>query len=322
MGSREDKPGQEVTREAPARRKTKTATGAGGLLGVALTHPEKVLFPDCGVTKRDLAEYLAAAAPYLLPYAADRFVSLVRFPEGIEHEGFFQRHPGRGMDASWLHAPVKMAHGAEEYLYFTDGRALPSAAQLGVIEFHIWGSDRAHLEQPDRIVFDLDPDQGLPFARVRDAAFLMRDVLGALGLHSLPLLSGGKGIHVVVPIRPEHDWPAIKAFAGGVSRRVAADRPDRYVATMSKAKRKDRVFIDHFRNERGATAIAPFSPRARPGAPVAWPVSWEDLGGIRTANQVHLKDAAAMLRQAKTAWQGEEAAPQRLTAAMLAAVGS
>jgi bifunctional non-homologous end joining protein LigD len=323
MGLREDKPAKAVVREKPAQtpRATKASTPAREekLLGVTLTHPDKVLFPDCGVTKRDLAEYLAAAAPHMSPYAADRFVSLVRCPEGIEHEGFFQRHPGRGMDPVWQHAPVKTAHGAEEYLYFTEGRALPAAAQLSVIEFHIWGSDRAHLEQPDRIVFDLDPDEGLPFMRVKDAAFFMRDVLGALGLRSLPLLSGGKGIHVVVPIRPEHDWPVIKDFAAELSHRLATDKPDLYVATMSKAKRKGRIFIDHFRNERGATAIAPFSPRARPGASVAWPVSWDDLGGIKAATMVRLKDAASMLDDA-TAWKGADAAPQHLSKGMLAAL--
>lgn len=329
MGLREDKPAAEVTREEPAapkpaaksRAKPKQASDpAADLLGVTLSHPDKVLFPDCGVTKQELAAYLAAAAPRLLSFAADRYVSLVRCPDGIAAEGFFQRHPSRGMDPAWQHARVTTTHGAEEYLYFTEARALPAAAQLGVIEFHIWGSDRAHLEQPDRIVFDLDPDEGLPFATVKDAAFLMRDVLAALGLRSLPLLSGGKGVHVVVPIRPEHDWPAIKAFAGSLSRRVAAERPEAYVATMSKAKRHGRVFIDHFRNERGATAIAPFSPRARPGAPLAWPVRWDDLPGIKAANQFRLRDAAALLNQA-SAWDGADAAPQRLTRAMLAAAG-
>jgi len=339
MGLREDKPAKDVTREEPAasgaapkpaakspakspaksRAKPKQASDpAADLLGVTLTHPEKVLFPDCGVTKQELAAYLAAAAPRILSVAADRYVSLVRCPDGIAAEGFFQRHPSQGMDPTWQHARVTTTHGSEEYLYFTEARALPAAAQLGVIEFHIWGSDRAHLEQPDRIVFDLDPDEGLPFAIVKDAAFLMRDVLAALGLRSLPLLSGGKGIHVVVPIRPDHDWPAIKAFAGNLSRRVAAERPEAYVATMSKAKRHGRVFIDHFRNERGATAIAPFSPRARPGAPVAWPVSWEDLPSLRAANQFRLRDAMSLLRDA-SAWDGKAAAPQHLTRAMLAA---
>ncbi|HTI03628.1 MAG TPA: DNA ligase D [Acidisoma sp.] len=324
MGVREDKPAKEVTREEPApktrRSKPKEREGDDSALGVILTHPDKVLFPDCGVTKRDLAAYLAAAAPHLMPYAADRFVSLVRCPDGIEEDAFFQRHPGRGMDPSWHHAPVRTTHGSEEYLYFTEARALPAAAQLSVIEFHIWGSDRAHLEQPDRIVFDLDPDEGLPFTRVKDAAFLMRDVLEALGLRSLPLLSGGKGIHVVVPIQPDHDWQSVKEFAGELSRRVAADKPDLYVATMSKAKRKGRIFIDHFRNERGATAIAPFSPRARPGAPVAWPVSWAELSRMKAANVVRLQDAAAMLNE-PSAWRGEAGEPQRLTAAVLAAVG-
>lgn len=335
MGLREDKPAKDVTREeaaapgaapkpaakSPAQSRAKPKQGddpAADLLGVTLTHPEKVLFPDCGVTKRELAAYLTAAAPRLLPFATDRYVSLVRCPDGIEAEGFFQRHPSRGMDPAWRHARVTTNHGAEDYLYFTEGRALPAAAQLGVIEFHIWGSDRAHLEQPDRIVFDLDPDESLSFPAVKDAAFLMREVLEALGLRSLPLLTGGRGIHVVVPIRPEHGWPEIKDFAGNLARRIAADRPDSYVAAMSKAKRAGRVFIDHFRNARGATAIMPFSPRARPGAPLAWPVTWEDLPGLRAANQFRLRDAMSLLRDA-SAWKGEVATAQRLTAAMLAA---
>ncbi|MCB8874423.1 DNA ligase D [Acidisoma silvae] len=317
VGLREDKPAEQVVREEPKTPKTATTESP---LGVRLTHPDKVLFPDCGVTKADLADYLAQVADHMLPFAAGRLVSLVRHPDGIEKEGFFQRHPSRGMDASWQHKAVKTTHGSEEYLYFTDPRALVAAAQIGGIEFHIWGSRLDDIEKPDRIVFDLDPDEGLPFARVKDAAFFMRDVLGALGLDSLAMLSGGKGIHVIVPIKPEHDWPVIKAFAGDLSNRVAADKPALYVATMAKAKRHDKIFIDHFRNERGSTAIAPFSPRARAGAPVAWPVDWDKLGKVTSANAVTLRNALAKIDETKD-WCLAAQSGQRITRAMIDAVG-
>jgi bifunctional non-homologous end joining protein LigD len=306
IGVRSDKPAREVVREEPA----------GNDLGIHLTHPDKVLFPESSITKRDLAHYLETASARMMPFAAGRLISLVRCPDGIGAESFFQRHPGRGMDAAWLHETVKTTHGSEEYLYFTDARAIVAAAQMSAIEFHIWGSALKTLEQPDRIVFDLDPDEGLGFAKVKDAAFHLRDVLDALGLRSLPLLSGGKGVHVVVPIRPRQDWPIVKGFAADLVALMVKDQPDLYVGTMSKAKRRGRLFIDHFRNERGATAIAPFSPRARPGAPVAWPVSWEALRDIGAANIITLPKAIDLVAQADV-W---ETAPQSLTKAMIAAV--
>jgi bifunctional non-homologous end joining protein LigD len=190
---------------------------------------------------------------------------------------------------------------------------------MSAIEFHIWGSLLKTLEKPDRIVFDLDPDEGLGFPKVKDAAFYLREVLGALGLRSLAMLSGGKGVHVVVPIRPQQEWPVVKAFAADLVARVVAENPDLYVGTMSKAKRKGRLFIDHFRNERGSTAIAPFSPRARAGAPVAWPVSWDALRTIQAANVITLPKAIDLLAKAD-AWDGEDATPQSLTKAMIGAV--
>ncbi|MCB8882847.1 DNA ligase D [Acidisoma cellulosilytica] len=318
VGLREDKPAEQVMREEA---KTSKAESKQTQFGVQLTHPEKVLFPDCGVTKADLADYLAQMADHMLPFAADRLVSLVRHPDGIEKEGFFQRHPSRGMDASWQHKAVKTSHGSEDYLYFSDPRALVAAAQIGGIEFHVWGSTLADIEKPDRIVFDLDPDEALPFAKTRDAAFFMRDVLGALGLDSLAMLSGGKGIHVIVPIKPEHDWPVIKTFARDLTSRVAADKPALYVATMTKAKRQGKIFIDHFRNERGSTAIAPFSPRARPGAPVAWPVAWDQLSKVTSANAVSLWDAMAKVHETKD-WCASAHATQRITQAIIEAAGS
>jgi bifunctional non-homologous end joining protein LigD len=309
MGVRQDKPASEVVREE----------AAGDDLGPHLTHPDKVLFADSGITKRDLAHYLQVAAARMMPFAGGRLISLVRCPDGTGGESFFQRHPGRGMDPAWLHERVKTTHGTEDYLYFTDSRAIVSAAQMSVIEFHIWGSALKTLEQPDRIVFDLDPDEGLGFTKVKNAAFHMREVLTALGVRSLPLLSGGKGVHVVVPIRPQHDWPIVKRFAADLVARMVEDKPDLYIGTMSKAKRKGLLFIDHFRNERGSTAIAPFSPRAREGAPVAWPVTWDALRDIRAANVMTLPKAIDAVAKAD-AWDGEDAAPQSLTKPMIAAV--
>ena len=275
-----------------------------------------MLFPDSGITKRDLAQYLQAASARMMPFAAGRLISLVRCPDGIGADSFFQRHPGRGMDTAWKHETVKTTHGSEEYLYFTDPQAIVAAAQMSAIEFHIWGSALKTLEQPDRIVFDLDPDEGLGFTKVREAAFHLKEVLEALGLASLPLLSGGKGVHVVVPIRPQQDWPIVKRFAADLVARMVEEKPDLYVGTMSKAKRRGRLFIDHFRNERGATAIAPFSPRARESAPVAWPVSWDELRTIRAANMMTLPKAIDALAKIDP-W---ETAPQSLTKPMIAAV--
>jgi bifunctional non-homologous end joining protein LigD len=322
MGVRSDKPAREVVREEPAKTEAEPPTeapAAGDFLGIRLTHPDKVLFPDSGITKRDLAHYLEAASARMLPYVAGRLISLVRCPDGIGAEAFFQRHPSKGMDPAWQHEVVKTTHGSEDYLYLTEPRAIVAAAQMSAIEFHIWGSLLKTLEKPDRIVFDLDPDEGLGFAKVKDAAFTLREVLGALGLRSLAMLSGGKGVHVVVPIRPQQDWPVVKAFAADLVARVVAEQPDLYVGTMSKAKRRGRLFIDHFRNERGSTAIAPFSPRARPGAPVAWPVRWDALPDIEAANVITLPKAIDLLAKAD-AWDGEDASPQSLTQAMIAAV--
>jgi bifunctional non-homologous end joining protein LigD len=316
IGVRSDKPANEVVREEPVKQGKEPDKAE---IGIHLTHPDKVLFPDSGITKRDLAHYLEVASARMMPFAAGRLISLVRCPDGIGSESFFQRHPGRGMDPAWLHETVKTTHGTEEYLYFTNAHAIVAAAQMSAIEFHIWGSALKTLEQPDRIVFDLDPDEGLGFSKVKDAAFHMREVLKALGLRSLALLSGGKGVHVVVPIRPQQDWPIVKAFAADLVARIVDDKPDLYVGTMSKAKRRGRLFIDHFRNERGATAIAPFSPRAREGAPVAWPVTWDDLRNIRAANIMTLPKAMDAVAKAD-AWDDEDATPQSLTKPMIAAV--
>lgn len=301
LGLRQDKPAGAVVREkaVPVQETTmKDDAKTGSIAGVRLSHPDKVLFSEQGLTKRDLATYLERVAPVMLPQVADRLVSLVRCPEGRSKQCFFQRHAGAGLTDMFRRLEVEQKHGKrEDYLYLSEVKELVSAAQIGVLEIHVWGSRVDDIERPDRLVFDLDPGDGVAFAAVKQAAADMRDTLDALGLDSVPLLTGGKGIHVVAPIARRHPWPVIKAACRAIAERLAEAAPDRFVATMAKSKRHGRIFIDYLRNERGSTAIAPFSPRARPGAPVSWPLSWRDLAGAGAANLVKVGDILSGARQ-------------------------
>lgn len=323
LGLREDKLAQTVQGEQP--RPVGELTGDNPtrreLPGIRLTHPDKVLFAADGITKRDVALYLDAAAGRMLPHLANRPLSLLRHPEGIAHEGFFQRHAGRGTPAAIKRFPATGNHGkAEEFLTISDKQGLLAAAQMGVLEFHIWGVHVDDLERPDRLVFDLDPDPSIGFGPVRDAAADIHAALDALGLVSFALLSGGKGVHVVVPIVRDHPWPTIKRFAKALAERFAEEMPDRYVATMTKARRAGRIFIDHFRNERTASAIAPYSPRARDGAPVAWPVTWPELAHTDSAALVSVRTAVQRLA-APDPWADYSEVRQRLSAKALRALG-
>jgi bifunctional non-homologous end joining protein LigD len=264
--------------------------------------------------------YLEAAAGRMLPHVAGRPLSLLRCPEGRAGQCFFQRHAGPGMPGAIHRVDIPDKDGkSREYLTIADASGLITAAQLGVLEFHIWGVHVDEVEQPDRIVFDLDPDPSVEFPTVRDAAFELRAALDAIGLASFALLTGGKGVHVVAPIVRRHPWPTVKRFAQALAERFAAQEPQRYVATMRKARRKGRIFIDYFRNDRTASAIAPYSPRAREGAPVAWPVTWAELAKAPAADTVSL--ATAMRRLAEPdPWDGYHKTKQRLTAAALNAL--
>jgi bifunctional non-homologous end joining protein LigD len=295
--------------------------------GVRLTHANKVLYPQQGLTKRDLARYLEAAAGRMLEHLADRPLSLLRCPEGCTRQCFFQRHASAGMPDAIHRVDIPDKDGpgtdgkSQEYLTIADASGLITAAQLGVLEFHIWGVHIDKVERPDRIVFDLDPDPSVAFPAVRDAALELRAALDAIGLASFALLTGGKGVHVVAPIARRHTWPTVKQFAQALAERFAAQLPERYVATMRKARRKGRIFIDYFRNDRTASAIAPYSPRAREGAPVAWPVTWEELAKAPAADTVSL--VTAMLRlDEPDPWNGYHKTQQYLTAAALNAAGT
>jgi bifunctional non-homologous end joining protein LigD len=272
-----------------------------------------VIFPGDAITKRDLAAYYRDVGALFVPGLAGRPLSLVRCPQGRAKQCFFQKHDsGSFGDAVHRFAIADKAGKTEDYLHVDSDAGVLACVQMGTIEFHIWGSRVDAIETPDRMVFDLDPDTSVDFAAVKSGAVLMRDALASMGLASFALLSGGKGIHVVVPLTPAAEWPAVADFASRFARAMAGAHPDRFVATMSKAKRKDRIFIDWLRNQRGATAVAPYSARARAGAPVAAPVSWNELGDIDTAARFSVRDAAVLIDRATTVVAGWGSAAQRL----------
>ena len=290
--------------------------------GVRLTHPDKLLYPTMGVTKRKVAEYYAAQAKAMLPYLAGRPVSLVRCPEGRQKNCFFQKHAGSGLPAAVERVAIPEKSGEKkDYLLFSSARALVSCAQIGALELHLWASRRDRLERPDRMVFDLDPGEGVDFSTVKRAAVDLRALLQEVDLAAWPLLTGGKGLHLVVMLERRHGWDRFGGFAKGVAEKLVERHPDRFVVTMSKAKRRGRIFIDYLRNRRGATAIAPFSPRAREGAPIAAPVSWQELESIERSAAFSLADSRDRLAGRETAWPGEAKRRVRLTARGAARIG-
>jgi bifunctional non-homologous end joining protein LigD len=243
-----------------------------------------------------------------------RPMTLIRCPSGRSKNCFFQKHDSGSMGAHVLHVPITEGDGdVEEYLYVDEALGALECVQMNTIEFHGWGSRIDPLEMPDRLVFDLDPDVGLDFDKVKAAAVRLRDLLADLGLETFPLLSGGKGIHVVAPLDQSRDWVAVKSFAERFSRAIAEAEPETFTANIRKNQRKGRIFLDWLRNQRGATAVLPYSARAREGAPVAAPVAWEELDGITGANIYSIRDARTLLdRAAGKALKGWGQAKQAL----------
>jgi bifunctional non-homologous end joining protein LigD len=246
---------------------------------IRLTHPEKILDAETSLTKQQLADFYWAIAPHMLPHIANRPLSLVRCPDGSEKPCFYQKHVNHMLPPGIGSVDIVDKRGGkpEPYITLSTPEALAGLAQIGVLEVHPWGSHNTDLEHPDRIIIDLDPDTAIPWSTLTASAAEVRKQLKKLGLESFLKLTGGKGLHIVVPIQPEYDWPTIKQFAHAVALQMENTEPQLYLTKMSKAARKDRIFIDYLRNERGATAVAPYSPRARAGATVSLPLHWTDL---------------------------------------------
>lgn len=308
LGLREDKGAKDVVLEIPApveKKKRAPAKSKGTKLAsyadldLRLTSPDRVIFPEDGLTKADLANYYAAVADLLMIDLRDRPMTLIRCPSGRSKNCFFQKHDSGSMGAHVRHVPVTESDGStEDYLFVDEPIGALECVQMNTIEFHGWGSRIDPLEMPDRLVFDLDPDVGLDFARVKNAALRLRDLLADLGLETFPLLSGGKGIHVVAPLDQSRDWPTVKSFAERFSRAIAEAEPETFTANIRKNQRKGRIFLDWLRNQRGATAVLPYSARAREGAPVAAPVAWDELPDLAGANIWTIRDARALLDRA------------------------
>jgi bifunctional non-homologous end joining protein LigD len=243
--------------------------------GVRLSNPDKILYPEQGITKSDLADYYVAVADWILPHVANRPITMVRCPTGQGKKCFYQRHAGSGVPEQL--GEVTIPGFEEPYLYIKDRPGLIALVQMGVLEMHPWAVTVDHPARADRIIFDLDPDEGLGFAQVVAAAKEVRSRLDAIGLASFVKTTGGKGLHVVVPIAPTAEWGEVKRFAKGVSAEMAADSPERYLTRISKAERAGRIFIDYLRNDPTSTAVAPYSTRSREGAPVALPIAWDEV---------------------------------------------
>ncbi len=312
QGLREDKSASQVRKETPVApvKKARTteaavkkASGAENLVlhGITITHPGRVISDTGHITKGELAEYYAAVAGLMLPQIARHPLSLLRCPSGVDKQCFFQRNPGKGLGDDVRPFEFRNKGKTYEYLYIEDERGLLELIQMGAVELHPWGASVDSIDCPDRMIFDLDPAPELPFEALKLAAQDLRQRLHSKGLESALKCTGGKGLHVTVPLSAKDSWAIVKGFAAALADEMVAAAPEAYVATMSKAKRTGKIFIDYFRNDYTATAIADYAVRARPGAPVALPIDWKELKDLKSASQFTMKDVLARLKRTRNA---------------------
>jgi bifunctional non-homologous end joining protein LigD len=285
----------------PVRSATESNKQSLVLYGLTITHPARIISAIGQVSKGELAEYYAAVAPWMLPQIARHPLSLLRCPSGVDRQCFFQRNPGKGLGADVRPFEFRNKGKVYEYLYIEDEKGLMELVQMGSIELHPWGASIDSIDCPDRMIFDLDPSPEVPFEAMKLAAQDLRQRLQKKGLESTLKCTGGKGLHVTVLLMAKDPWPIVKRFAARMADEMVAAAPEAYVATMSKAKRTGKIFIDYFRNDYTATAIADYAVRARPGAPVALPLDWKELKRLVSASQFTIKDALVRL-QSKKPW--------------------
>jgi bifunctional non-homologous end joining protein LigD len=281
-----------------------------------LTHPDRVLFPDLGLTKEGLAHYYEQVADRILPHLRGRPLTLLRCPQGYQ-ECFYQKHVNETVPKAIGRVEIKEDGDRATYMMADSLDALIGLVQMGVLELHTWGATRDRLDRPDRLTFDLDPDPSVGWKEVIEAAQLMKGLLDELGLKSFVKTTGGKGLHVVTPIQPAHAWDEAKLFSKAVADQMVKTIPQRFTATMAKRARKGKIFIDYLRNARGATAIAAFSTRAKPGAPVSMPLEWRELSTNVASEQFTVLNVPERLARLKRdPWAEYDESAARLTQQM------
>jgi bifunctional non-homologous end joining protein LigD len=280
------------------------------IAGVRLSNPDKILYPEQGITKADLAHHYEAVAGRMLPHVAFRPITMVRCPTGRQQKCFYQRHAGAGIPRQI--EKVRIPGFDNPYLFIRDLSGLVALVQIGVLEIHPWGVTTERPDRPDRIIFDLDPSETLGFDAVVAAALEVRDRLAALKMASFVKTTGGKGLHVVAPIEPVQEWRAVKSWARAFSERMAADSPELYLIRADKDKRVGRIFIDYLRNDPTATAVGPYSTRARPGAPVAMPLAWQDIVPGLDPGRFNVRTVAGEIARRADPWAEMGRISQRL----------
>ncbi len=344
IGLREDKPSRTVTREvessprldddspAPAskqparsnRRGTERSRpgGTATVAGVKLTHADRILYPDQHLSKLDLALYYESIATWVLPHLQDRPLTLLRCPQGQEENCFFQKHVGEAVSEFLDRVEIEEESGRASYMVANSVQALIELVQMGVLELHTFGSTVGRLDFPDRMIFDLDPDPELPWLQVIEAARLMHTLLSELGLASYLKTTGGKGLHVAVPLQRRHAFDEVKAFSHAVAEHLARTLPDRFTAKSAKAERRRKIFVDYLRNAKGATAVAAYSTRAKPRAPVATPLAWEELSEKLKSDQFTVRTIRDRLdKRGDDPWVSYFSSPQHITTAMQRLLG-
>lgn len=260
----------------------KKVEAGGEPFPIPLTHPDRQVDAETKLTKRELADYFWAVRDHMLPFVVDRPLSVVRCPQGSTQPCFYQKHVAGNLPEGIEGIDIRGRRSGvvETYITISGSLGLAGLAQMGVLEIHPWGSTNSDIEKPNMLIFDLDPDEAISWKVLAESAREVRTRLRKLKLKSFLKTTGGKGLHIVVPILPKHGWPVMKAFALAFAMRMEADNPQLYLTKMTKAARKGKIYIDYLRNDRGATSIAPFSPRARQGAPVAATLDWKELDAV------------------------------------------
>jgi bifunctional non-homologous end joining protein LigD len=306
------------SRPAVATRRSRTsAAQTVRVAGVTISHPRRLIWPAQGIDKAALARYYERVGPWILPHLKCRPLSLIRCPDGAAGHCFFQRHMGPARVEGVKTFVWERSKAGKRYLFVATIPAVIQLVQQGVVELHTWGSLVPRPARPDRLTFDLDPDPALSWSRVAAAARLVRTLVEEVGLRAFLKTTGGKGLHLVVPLERRQEWDDVKSFARGVAEHLARAMPDRFTASAAKRERVGRIFVDYLRNAEAATAVAAYSARARPGAPVSMPIGWDELSEDVRGSRFNVSNVPDLLAKRRSdPWEGYASAAARLTAAM------